>query len=312
MESKSFSSSRKKALSSFLRLAGTILSTVLFFALISRQNWGVVYEKTSSISLLVVFFVFAIYGLGQILNAFRWFILLYAQQVDISFVESLKIVFAGIFASNFLPSTIGGDTVRAVAIMRFADKKIIAIGSIILDRIINMAAMISLLPLPIHVFGLSALSKGLSFQMSMTSWLLLEKLKGFFRHLFPRVVAALNAWRAKPWALVHAYVVGFVSNLLPMLGTFLLARSVGIGVSYYQVVAVQTITYFFSFLPISINGYGVREVLYTTLYTQLGATLEQASILALLSRLLTMLATTPGAFWLSRSVLRASSRKIEL
>jgi hypothetical protein len=55
-------------------------------------------------------------------------------------------------------------------------------------------------------------------------------------------------------------------------------------------------------LPISVNGYGLREVAYTTLYSALGASVEQASTLALVTRFLTVLATIPGAIWLSSTV----------
>jgi uncharacterized membrane protein YbhN (UPF0104 family) len=72
-------------------------------------------------------------------------------------------------------------------------------------------------------------------------------------------------------------------------------------VTFWQVMAVQTVTYFVSQLP-SINGYGFREGAYTTLYTALGATLEQASTLALVTRFISVIATVPGALWLSKSV----------
>ena len=49
-------------------------------------------------------------------------------------------------------------------------------------------------------------------------------------------------------------------------------------------------------------GYGVRETAYTTLYAALGASIEQASTLALVTRVITVLATVPGALWLSGSV----------
>jgi uncharacterized membrane protein YbhN (UPF0104 family) len=73
-------------------------------------------------------------------------------------------------------------------------------------------------------------------------------------------------------------------------------------VSYWQVMGIQTVTYFLAVLPISVNGYGLREVAFTTLYASLGVTLEQASALALVTRLLMVLCTVPGAFWLSSAV----------
>jgi hypothetical protein len=65
---------------------------------------------------------------------------------------------------------------------------------------------------------------------------------------------------------------------------------------------VTVITYFLTLLPISVNGYGLREVAITALYLPLGASLEQAAILAIITRFLSMLATIPGALWLSQVV----------
>jgi hypothetical protein len=65
---------------------------------------------------------------------------------------------------------------------------------------------------------------------------------------------------------------------------------------------VTGITYLLTLLPISVNGYGLREVAITTLYLPLGASLEQAATLALITRFLSMLETLPGALWFSQVV----------
>ena len=65
---------------------------------------------------------------------------------------------------------------------------------------------------------------------------------------------------------------------------------------------VMALTYVVSLLPISINGYGVREVAVTTLYVHLGGTLEQASTLAVVTRFILLLEALPGALWLSKSI----------
>jgi len=65
---------------------------------------------------------------------------------------------------------------------------------------------------------------------------------------------------------------------------------------------VNAITYLLTLLPITFNGYGVREVLITTLYMALGATVEQASAFAFITRFFMMIETIPGAFWLTQIV----------
>jgi len=62
------------------------------------------------------------------------------------------------------------------------------------------------------------------------------------------------------------------------------------------------ITYFITLLPVSVNGYGVREVAITGLYMQVGATFEQAAALAIVSRVMLVAETLPGVLWAPRLV----------
>ena len=190
-----------------------------------------------------------------------------------------------------------------LAVHPYTEKKSISIGSVALDRIINMAAMTCLVPAPIIMFGsalLSIFNHPVSSSVSLGN--LAAPITQLFKKYFPKVISAFDKWRSKPWSFFWAFLAAWPSNLIPIAATYVIARQLGVEVNYWQVMAVQTVTYFLSVLPISVNGYGLREVAYTTLYTTLGATVEQASTLALVTRLLMVLCTIPGAIWLSSVV----------
>jgi uncharacterized membrane protein YbhN (UPF0104 family) len=229
-------------------------------------------------------------------NTLRWGSLLWTQGVKVTFWQAFRMVWAGVFASNFLLSTIGGDSFRMIGIARYTDRKSIGIGSVVLDRIINMVAMLCLIPVPFLVFGGSLLG-----MLRPAAVIVPDGLRKLVERFFPKIADVFRAWAARPSAFVYAFLAAWPSNLLPMLSTYIIAQQLGMHVSFWQVMAVQTVTYFVSQLP-SINGYGFREGAYTTLYTALGASLEQASTLALVTRFISVIATVPGAFWLSRSV----------
>lgn len=286
--------SHRKNLSMTIRWVGTILSTGLFIWLISRQNWSTVLAKAAGIPLWAILLAVVFYIFSYAFNSLRWCYLLWAQQVKITFWQAFRMAWAGSFASNFLPSTIGGDGLRMAGIFRYTDRKTIAIGSVALDRIINMAAMACLLPAPVLIFG-SALGKLFSGAALVTP---LEWLQQQFRTYFPKIVTAFRVWSSQPWALVRAFLAAWPSNLFPMTATYLIAHQLGLNISFWQIIGVQTVTYFVTLLP-SVNGYGLREVTYTTLYTALGASIEQASTLALITRFIMVLSTAPGAFWVS-------------
>lgn len=285
-------SAKKKNLVAVIRWGGTFLSLGLFVWLVARLKWGVVLSQLAGVQAGVIFLAIGFYLVSQMFNALRWCILLWAQEVKIPFWSAFRITWSGIFASNFLPSTIGGDGLRMVAVYPHTGSKSLALGSVALDRVINMAAMACLLPLPLGLFGarLTALF-GLTLPVNLRA--LVEK-------YFPKIAAALRAWASRPRAFLWAFLAAWPSNLAAMFSTFLIARQLGMQVTFVQVMAVQTVAYFVSVLPISVNGYGVREVTYTTLFVALGASLEQASALAVVTRFLVVLVTIPGALWVSR------------
>jgi len=178
------------------------------------------------------------------------------------------------------------------AVYPYAKSKTVAVGSVALDRIINMAAMTCLLPLPILMFG-PKLNALLALALPFNPRALAEK-------YFPKIMAAVREWANRPQAFVWAFLVAWPSNLTAMFATWLIARGLGMEMSFWQVAAVQTVTYFLAVLPISVNGYGLREVTYSTLFIALGASLEQASALAVITRFLIVLVTIPGAIWVSQ------------
>lgn len=297
---------RNKKWSTVIRWASTLVTMALFIWLIAGQKWDVVLQKAAgiapwSIVLAVLCFV-ATWGF----NTLRWCSLLWTQDVKISFWQAYRMVWAGTFASNFLLSTIGGDGFRMVGILRYTNRKSIGVGSVILDRIINVVAMTCLVPVPFIIFGGSLLS-GL---VRPAAVLLPEGLRKLFERFFPKIAEAVQGWAARPSAFVYAFLAAWPSNLLPMLSTYLIAHQLGMNVTFVQVMAVQTVAYFVSQLP-SVNGYGLREGTFTALYTALGASLEQASTLALVTRFISVIATVPGALWLSKSVTDVVSREGE-
>lgn len=163
-----------------------------------------------------------------------------------------------------------------------------------------MTAMIFLVPVPVAIFGMT-LTKLLAATPTQVpfSFLIPAPIEKLFEKYFPKIQQALHTWSKQPLSFLWAFIYAWPSNLLPILGTFMIARALGMEISFWHAIGVQTVSYFLSVLPISINGYGLREVVYTTLYSSIGISVEQASSLAIITRFVTILSTLPGALWLN-------------
>jgi uncharacterized protein (TIRG00374 family) len=291
----------------WIRWAGTGVSSILFLWLLLRQDWSLTAEVIKETPLWLLLVAFALYFLGMVGNALRWYVLLRGQDVDVPFTEVLKIVLSGAFASNFLPSTVGGDAVRILSISRFTSG-IISVASVFVDRLLNVLVMFVGIPLSWIAFGrlgfsLASLtiSGGVTGMSSITlpssSWT--GKYLNKVRIWLKKGWAALLNWRHRPGTLFLAFGISILARGSIFLAIWIVARNFGIMVSMYQVIGIAVIIYMLTLLPISINGFGVREVTMTALYVRLGANLEQASALVVVTRFILLFETLPGAIWLS-------------
>jgi uncharacterized protein (TIRG00374 family) len=303
---------RKPSKGQVLRWVGTLISSVLFISLLLRQDWAKTMESLANAPFWLLPVVFALYVSGMVINSLRWNLLLRAQNVTVPIIETLKLVITGAFASNFLPSTIGGDTLRAVGLLKFNVSLTLSAASVVLDRLMNVLAMMTFLPFSFVVFGnrLELFSSGIrGLIFSEPSFVLLGMVsltKGWterwiikLKNWFTRVWDIVKVWLHRPGVLVGAFVLSWLSSFVIFFGIWILARGLGMDIALYEVMGIMVLTYFISMLPISINGYGLREVAVTALYMQVGASLEQASTLAVITRFMLLLETLPGALWLS-------------
>jgi uncharacterized membrane protein YbhN (UPF0104 family) len=295
----------------WLRWGGTAISVLLFLWLMTRQDWHEVWHHLQQLPLWVLPLALMLYLTGMLANAVRWYILLQAPKIRVSFRVTAKIVFTGAFVSNFLPSTIGGDTVRFVGLMHFTGDRAVGLASVVLDRLINMSAFMTVLPLSVLTFGSPATWLGTAVKAALPLSTLAmaavgsQPSAGFLgrvRRWLARGQEAFRIWLERPHIMILAFCVSWLSIFVVFLAIWLVARGLGIPVALYQVMGITGITYLLTLLPISVNGYGLREVAITTLYLPLGASLEQAATLAIITRFLSMLETLPGALWLSQVV----------
>ncbi len=295
--------SRKR---NWIRWFGTAISAGLFVWLLARQNWQLVWDNLRSLPFGVLLVALLLYFLGIVLNALRWHVILLGSSIKVPLWEVVRIVFLGSFVSNFLPSTIGGDAVRIVSLMYYTRDNAAGITSVILDRIVNVAAMFTILPFSFVTFGspfdVLKSVRALQSPLLLLGYVfsnrgLLNRAGSKLYRFIDRWREAFSQWLRHPWILALAFIISWFSIFVIFLAIYSLAKGLALSVALYQVMGVTAITYLVTLLPISVNGYGVREVTMTALYIYLGASVEQASTLAIVSRFMMLAVTLPGALW---------------
>ena len=106
--------------------------------------------------------------------------------------------------------------------------------------------------------------------------------------------------------LLAAVVLSFGIHFLNFLMVFLFARSLGIGISYPQVLLIMPVVLLLVMMPVTVNGHGLREVLLIYYFTHFHLALSghanvgvKETVIALSVLLVTndLLWSLPGGLW---------------
>jgi len=289
----------RKNRQTLLRLIGTLLGLGLLVALLAQQGWNEIQAALRQIPPSAILLAVGLTLLSRVFVVGRWHVLLHSGGVPIPLRYSAGLTFTGLFAANFLPTTVGGDVLRMAGAMQMGYERAVCFASIAADRLVGMAGMAMVLP-----FGLVPLGKTITAAQAVAIPVLWERGKGFIR----RTLEALALWLHKPAALAAALGFTWGHMLCTFLSVSILLRAMGESVPFYLVAGLWSVAYFITLVPVSINGYGVQELSLTWLFTHVaGVSLTDALVLAVLMRALTVAASLPGAFYMP-SVLAAMDR----
>ena len=149
-----FAGNQKRTI--ILRWIGTIGSFILLIILLRNQGWVEIVNAFQEVSFRSLIICVLLIFISRFAVVSRWYALLNAVE-DFSFWQSTKITFAGLFASNFLPTTVGGDVIRFAGTVQLEFDGVRSAASLIADRLIGMFGMALALP-----FGASQLISWLS------------------------------------------------------------------------------------------------------------------------------------------------------
>ena len=307
----------------WLRLGGTILALALCVFLLRDQNWNEIARAFQSIApwrlVVVVLLTFA----SRFAVTMRWHVLLRAAHEMVSFRQSLRLTFAGLFASNFLPTTVGGDMVRLAGAVQVRMDASVSTASLVADRLVGMAGM--LLPLPWGLAGLAQvglpalaapLSKATPGASGANGTFATAGVAGWIRTVWNKMIAFtrktlanFGLWMRHPGALGMSFFFTCVHMFCLFTSIWLLLEGMGETISWIEVAGIWSLVYFITLMPVSVNGYGLQEISATLLYVRLGGLSIEASVtIAVLVRTLQMLTSLPGAFFVG-GILAARQEK---
>ncbi len=282
------------------RLIGTFVTLALLFYLLAR-HWAEIADALARLGAETLVLGLVLIGLSRVAVAVRWAVLLRGAGAPLAPGQALRLTFAGLFASNFLPTTIGGDVVRLAGGMALGVEGAVCAASLVADRVVGATGMLVALP-----FGLQALWSAAGLPLVAWGAAAVSPEDGWWRRAWRkalgfgrRLLAAMAAWLRRPQALAAALAFTWLHMALLFATLWLLLRAMDEPVDFLRVGGLWSLVYYVSLLPFSLNGLGIQELSLTVVMTRLGGvSMEAALALAVLVRVLYMLASLPGAVFL--------------
>lgn len=289
--------------SNLLRIFGTILALALLIYLLGQFGWEEIGEGVGRIQTWRFFAALLLMFFSRFFVVGRWHALLRSGGVKASLGQSTRITFAGLFANNFLLSTVGGDVARLGGALQMGFDGAISAASLVADRVVGLLGMSLALP-----FGLQGVIEESRFSLGL-GWLPLAAVtqRGAFGRLVDRllilirrVFGALKLWLAQPQAILLALLFSLL-HMASLFGAItILLDGMGESLAFLQIAGLWSLVYVVTLLPFTINAFGLQEVSIAYAFTQLGGVSgPNSAVLALLVRTLFMLASLPGALFLS-------------
>lgn len=280
-----------------------LVSLTLLFILLRTAGVGETIERVRSAHVGYFLIALAIYLITLFVRGYRWQILLAAQHIRVPLPRLVYLYFVGSFFNIVLPSGMGGDVVKFYELARHAPEEMPhfrarVASSVLADRISGVVVLLlmglSVVPFaraplePATVLLITALALG---SMVAVVVLLNVRVRTWFERRIPglewlleqRGISGLyTSLDAYTWsALFRAALVSLVFNAL-MIGLNValgLTFGVHIPLSYYFVFV--PIISLLLVIPLSINGFGLREGGYTALFGQAGVATSRALSMSL-------------------------------
>lgn len=310
--------SASSARSILLFIVKAAVSGGLLWLLFSRVDFSRLWALARSASLPWLGIALALYLVMVLASAWRWGLLLQAQGLCLRFGLLISSFLVATFFNNFLPSNIGGDVVRIADTAPAAGSKTLATTIVLIDRLIGLLGLTLLAALaatavPDLVVGiggnLGASVLWLAFGAGMTGAVaalvrpqILSRLLHPLRVLHPewvgerlaRLESALARFREAPAGLAACFAGAVLVQVL-LVGFYLaIARSMAIPVGFTELAVIVPLSFLVQMLPVSVNGFGVREATFGFYFARLGLPLESALLVSFVGAVLMMLFSTSG------------------
>ena len=313
-ESPESSSARRNVLLAVKLSVSIILLVVLFSKIDIGRLWAT--ARLASVPWLLA--ALGIFAVNAAAATWRWKLLLDAQGVPVTRRKLLGSFLVAGFFNNFLPSNIGGDVIRIADTARPAGSKTLATTVVLVDRGLGLMALVLVAAVGASAAGRVHPAVTPIWPMWLWAGFLVGAVAsapavfapdGFGRMLQPLTVfhpewvgeridtltGALSRFRDKPSALVGCFGGAVLVQAMMVMFYFVVASALHLNLAISDISVIVPISFVVQMLPVSLNGFGIREATFSFYFSRIGQPIESAVLMSLVAQALIMLVSLSGA-----------------
>lgn len=281
-----------------------------------------VVARRSEFGFLALAFLMAM--ADRVAMAYKWSVLLRVKHIHVSLPDVAGTYLISTFLGLFLPATVGGDVIRAMAFARRGHQADDVLSSILTERIWGAAALLVMtigsiglaytlldasvletarwavealglfcaaLAVPLLLMVSPMLSR---FVLSVLDWLgaypSLRTLAGKCRAVY----LSYKAYNASVMTLGWFFLLSVIENVFPVLSCYFAARALHVPVPLMYFFILVPVILLLGRLPISFDGAGIHEGLFVAFFTLVGISSAEALLVGLVSHAIGIIAVLPG------------------
>jgi len=313
-----------------MSVAKAAVSVALLWILFTRVDVNRLWLGARHASPSWLLAALALYLGMTLTSTWRWALLLKAQHLDFRFRSLTSSFLVAMFFNNFLPSNIGGDVVRIADTAPVARSRTLATTVVLLDRGLGLLALVLVAAMgstinprfgDSHTLGAGILWLG--FAVAATFAIAAVRFPHAFARLahplrrlhaewvderLARFTAALSRFQETPGALAGCFAGAVVVQAAIVAFYVAIAHSMRIPIGFAELAVIVPITLIVQMLPVSMNGFGIREATFGFYFTRLGLPLESALVMSFMGAALILLfSLSGGVIYLARHAGRAQA-----
>ena len=291
-------------------LVGLGLLAILFWQVNWREMASIIGQASVGHVMLALF----IELLSVIPRVLRWRALLAAQGTRLPFPRLVSIYLEGSFFSNFLPSDVGGDSMRMLRVAQLTGHGADAVSSVLIERLCGLFAVLLMGLVAVLSnwrlaltggIGLFVLAAFVAFVLGMVLLFNLQPVRAWADRLtvpwlavlmrkLGEVYDSIYAFRGRQRTLLVVIVFSLLFRLVNVCGLYVQSLALHVPISFIWLMMAISLIAVVSALPLSLNALGIKEGAYVFFFGLAGIVAPQAFALALLSRAVTLAVSLLG------------------